>query len=531
VSDSSTGELAHAWSTLHESAREGEAIQDASELDGFFTVTPDMVCLADTKGHFTRVNPAWTEALGWTPAELVGRAYLDFVHPDDRDATTRVAGKLATGEPVIRFENRYAAADGSYHWLSWRARLDPRTGLIAAIARDVTARKQAEQQLEALNQKLEQATKAKNVFLSRMSHDLRTPLNAILGFAQLLDMDDLSPEQHASIRHILSGGRHLLDLINEVLDIARIEAGQLSLSVEPVKIADAVHQAVDLVRPLADERGITLDVDNAPTLFVYADRQRLTQVLLNLLSNAVKYNRDNGRITIAILGDRSSSTVGVVVRDTGAGIAPDKMALLFTPFERLGAEQSAIEGTGLGLSLAKSMTELMGGSITVDSVVDKGTAFRVDLKRCDELDERHQVGGAATAALNDSQGTLLYVEDNVSNVWLMERLMAHRPRVRLVHAGTGRAALAMIRSQRPHMILLDLHLPDMDGEEVLRQLWNQPETRGIPVVILTADATNTRRSWLMASGAVAYLTKPFDVADVLRVIDQYLHPSPATTRP
>jgi CheY-like chemotaxis protein len=200
------------------------------------------------------------------------------------------------------------------------------------------------------------------------------------------------------------------------------------------------------------------------------------------------------------------------------------MALLFTPFERLGAERSAIEGTGLGLALARSMTELMGGTITVESVVDTGTAFRVDLKRCDELDQGHQVGGAVPAVPAESSGTVLYVEDNISNIRLMESIMCHRPRVRLVHAGTGGAALAMVRSQQPQLIFLDLHLPDMDGEDVLRQLWNDPATRSIPVVILTADATNQRRSWLLASGAAAYLTKPFEVAEVLRLIDRQLRP-------
>jgi CheY-like chemotaxis protein len=207
------------------------------------------------------------------------------------------------------------------------------------------------------------------------------------------------------------------------------------------------------------------------------------------------------------------------------------MALLFTPFERLGAERSTIEGTGLGLALAKAMTELMGGSITVESVVDTGTAFRVDLKRCDELDQRRQVGADTPAVPVESHGTLLYVEDNISNIWLMERLVQHRPRVRFVHAGTGGAALALVRRQPPQLIFLDLHLPDMDGEEVLRQLWNDPASRSIPVVILTADATNQRRAWLMASGASAYLTKPFEVSEVLRIMDRYLRPRPGHEEP
>jgi signal transduction histidine kinase len=389
------------------------------------------------------------------------------------------------------------------------------------------ALKDANDALLIARKEADRANAAKSAFLSRMSHDLRTPLNAILGFAQLLEMD-LPAEQQASVGQILSAGRHLLELINEVLDIARIEAGQLSLSVEPVRIADAVQQAVELVRPLADSRGITLEFDPTPPLFVYADRQRLTQVLLNLLSNAVKYNREHGRIIVSVFGDRSSSMVGVIVRDTGAGIPPEKLALLFTPFERLGAERSAVEGTGLGLALAKSMTELMGGTIAVESVVDQGTAFRIELKRCDELDERHQVGSTTPARSEESLGTLLYVEDNLSNVWLMERLISHRPRVRFMHAGTGAAALALIEHERPQLILLDLHLPDMGGDEVLRKLWNTPATRGIPVVILTADATNQRRSWLLASGATEYLTKPFDVGDVLRIIDRHLRPGPAS---
>jgi signal transduction histidine kinase len=380
----------------------------------------------------------------------------------------------------------------------------------------------------AAKQEAERANRAKSDFLSRMSHDLRTPMNAILGFAQLLDMDSLSPEQHESVRRILKGGAHLLGLINEVLDIARIESGHLSLSPEPVGIGEIVRHVVELVRPLGAPRGIVIEDDSVNVCgdrHLLADRQRLTQILLNLLSNAVKYNRDGGRVRLNC-EEMPGRRLRINVSDTGAGIRAERLSLLFQPFERLGAEQTDIEGTGLGLVLSKGLAEAMGGTLGVQSEVDRGSTFWVELALANTaaVTTTTQIREHPHAPEPDpgTTGTVLYIEDNISNRLLMERLLGRRPGIRFLGAGQGQVGLELARADPPDLILLDLHLPDMNGEEVLRRLWEEPRTRAIPVAVLSADATQAHARRLRAAGAIAYLTKPLDVGEVLRLLDDRL---------
>jgi hypothetical protein len=493
------------------------------ELARFFTLCQDMLCIAGTDGFFKRLNPAWTSTLGWSEDELLSAPYLDFIHPDDREATIREASAIAAGHVTVSFENRYRCRDGTYKWLQWTSILFVEDQQIYAVARDISALKTVELALREAHEKAARATQAKNEFLSRMSHDLRTPLNAIMGFAQVLQLDALTPEQADSVAHVLRGGRHLLQLINEVLDISRIESGRLSLSLEPVALADAVAEAVALIAPLAEQRGIALHTQCAD-LVVLADRQRLTQVLLNLLGNAVKYNREHGRVNVSAR-EAEQGRVCIAIADTGAGIAPDKLALLFRPFERLGAEQSGVEGTGLGLALAKGLAEAMNGTITARSVVDQGSIFTLALPISDSAALSVDDAQAAPALVTERAGVVVYIEDNLSNLHLVQRLLTLRPGVELLHAPGGAAGLKLVRERRPDLVLLDLHLPDIPGEEVLRCLWEDQATRPIPVAVLTADATPAQRRRLLASGAIAYLTKPFDIGEVLALLDRAL-PAP-----
>ncbi|MBI4886937.1 MAG: response regulator [Acidobacteria bacterium] len=498
------------------------------ELDRFFTLSLDMFCIAGMDGYFKRLNSAFGATLGYSTEEMLARPFLDFVHPDDRAATIAEMQKLGQGQVTINFDNRYRCKDGSWRWLSWKTYPFPSEGLLYATAHDITEQKAGEQALAAAKLEAERASHAKSEFLSRMSHDLRTPLNAILGFAQLLELDTLSAEHLESIRYIRRGGAHLLSLINEVLDIARIESGHLSLSPEPVAIGDIIQHVVELVRPLAAQRGIVFE-DDAVTVcgsrHLMADRQRLTQILLNLLSNAVKYNRDGGRVRLTC-ENVSGGRLRIKVSDTGAGIRPEKLELLFQPFERLGAEQTGIEGTGLGLVLSKGLSEAMGGTLGVESEVDRGSTFWVELALAEPAAEAaaSSVRVRADASSQDSgvTGTVLYVEDNISNRRLMERVLSRRPTVRLVGVAQGQAGLDIARADRPDLILLDLHLPDMHGEEVLRRLWEDPQTRAIPVAVLSADATPAQARRLRAAGATAYLTKPLDVSQVLQLLDDTL---------
>jgi signal transduction histidine kinase len=369
----------------------------------------------------------------------------------------------------------------------------------------------------------ERANHAKSEFLSRMSHELRTPLNSIIGFGQLLELDVEGPEQRESVGHILKGGRHLLALINEVLDIARIEAGKLSLSIEPVFLEDVVRGALDLVRPQAAARRVRLPEGLAWDRAVMADRQRLQQVLLNLLSNAIKYNREGG--SVAVEGaEAPSGHTRLAIKDTGGGITPAMLERLFTPFDRLGADQSGVEGTGLGLALSKRLVEAMGGSLAVESRPGEGTTCTIELPTGvrAEVPTAASGDGVADTERPCSHGTVLYIEDNLANLRLVERVVSLRPGVALLSAMQGRQGLELARAHRPDLIVLDLHLPDLPGTDVLAQLVGEPGTREIPVVILSADATPNQTARLRAQGAYAYLTKPLDVKALLTLLDEVL---------
>ena len=380
------------------------------------------------------------------------------------------------------------------------------------LATEVGERRRAEAEAEGAN-------RAKSEFLSRMSHELRTPLNGIIGFSQLLEMELEEPTQRESVAHIQKGGRHLLSLINEVLDIARIEAGKMSISLEPVLVDDVVRTAIDLIGPQAAARGITVEDQVSADVYAVADRQRLQQVLLNFLSNAVKYNRDGGTIVVTCA---AGAAVRVAVTDTGPGIPPAMLTRLFTPFDRLGADRSTVEGTGLGLALSKRLVEAMHGTIEVASEVGRGTTLTIALPPATAPSADRDSSGAvaAEAATPTRRGTLLYIEDNVANLRLVERILTYRPGLKLLSAMHGSGGLELALHHRPQAIVLDLHLPDLDGAEVLARLRQDARTRDIPVVILSADATGGQVSRLLAQGATAYLTKPLDVSEFLALIDR-----------
>ncbi len=381
------------------------------------------------------------------------------------------------------------------------------------------------QERQAAMVEAERANREKNEFLSRMSHELRTPLNAILGFGQLLEMDHLSPDHQESVRYILKAGRHLLTLVDEVLDIARIETGRLVMSPEPVRISDVLQEAVDLVAPTAATRKVRFDGDAAETSqrHVLADRQRLTQVFLNLLSNAVKYNREGGVVTLSC-APTAGGRLCINVTDTGPGIPPDKMERLFIPFDRLGAEATGVEGAGLGLSLSKRLIESMGGALRAESLPGRGSTFSVELpvvdSPADAADATIHVPYPAASVSARERRVVLYIEDNLSNLTLIQRLLAHRPEVSVLPAMQGRLGLELAREHRPNLILLDLNLPDISGADVLRGLRERPETRDIPVVVISADITPGQIVRLRDAGARQYLTKPLDVRMFLAVLDE-----------
>ena len=400
---------------------------------------------------------------------------------------------------------------------------------VRRLGSDITEMKRIETELRRARDEAEAANRAKSEFLSRVSHELRTPMNAILGFAQLLEMEEsLATQPREHVAEILGGGRHLLKLINEVLDLSRIESGHISLSLEPVAVQEVIEETMTEVRALAERHGVRLDFMPLPDpgWHVLADRQKFKQVLLNLLSNAIHYNHAGGAVAVECEAtDTAGTALRLGVSDTGPGLTADKVARLFTPFERLGAERTHahVGGAGLGLALSRRMVEIMGGILGVESTPGEGSTFWFELPRAESpLAGDEQTVEAPKTEPATHTHTLVYVEDNLSNLKLVERILAQRPSIRLLAATQGQAGFDLVREHSPDLVLLDLDLPELGGIDVLARLRRDPAASEIPVIIISADASPGRAERLLTAGARAFLTKPLNVAGFLRVLDAEL---------
>jgi PAS domain S-box-containing protein len=501
--------------------------QSEATLRAVFAASPDIVTLLGPDGQLGAPSAGVTDVLGYELGEYVAMDRTSLVHPDDREIAAQVRlVPLEAGKTVqVRFRIRHA--DGRWVMLETRAQAMTDEGGrpmgAVAVSRDVTKTVALEEALSSAKDEADRANRAKSEFLSRMSHELRTPLNAVLGFGQLLEMDGLEGEDAESVQQILKGGRHLLELINEVLDIARIESGKLRMSMEPIQMATALRETIELIRPLAADRRIELRTEGSWSIerCVKADHQRLKQVVLNLLSNAVKYNREGGTVTVRCL-EANGRRLRVEVSDDGPGIRPEFMERLFVPFDRLGAEASGVEGTGLGLALSKGLIEAMGGALGAESALGQGSTFFIELPLATPVetsaDSTLAEESLAIGAPADSY-MLLYIEDNLANLKLIEGALNRRPGLTLLTAMQGSVGLDLARQHRPDLILLDLHLPDVPGQELLRHLQADPTTRDIPVIVISADATPGQIENLLAAGAHAYLTKPIDVSRFFQLVD------------
>ena len=452
------------------------------------------------------------------------------------------AEDLANGKTEL--ELMVAAKEGRYEDYGWRVRKDgsqfwanviitslrDNNGVLRGfgkVTRDLTERRRSEQLLESAKQEAEASNQAKNEFLSRMSHELRTPLNSILGFAQVLRMAKLPSRSLECVEQIVKAGKHLLALIDELLDISRIEAGTLAMSVEALDLAQSIRQALDMMRPIAVAAGIQM-CDAAKldsNQYVKADRQRLQQVLLNLLSNAIKYNRPGGKVEI-FCENVAPDTVRISISDTGTGIPPELQSRVFAPFDRLHADQTDVQGTGLGLALSRKLIELMGGHIGFESEPASGSTFWIDLPLTEDPSKRIEPESLPPKAVPQSRlvTTILCVDDNTANQRLMEHLFEHRPQTHLLFAMQGSLALELAVQHSPDLIFLDLHLPDFGGDVVLQRLRAHPATKSIPIVMLSADATPGQIQRLIDFGANGYVTKPFDIPMILEVVDKYARP-------
>lgn len=505
-----------------------ELQKKTDELETFFSVALDLLCIADLDGNFLKLNKAWEGILGYNEEELKSRKFLDFVHPDDIQSTLDAMQELVENKPILEFINRYKTMNGEYRFIEWHS--VPVGNYIYAAARDITDRKKYEEELTIARKVAENANQSKSEFLSRMSHELRTPMNSILGFAQLLKMGQLNPSQEKGVNHILKSGKHLLGLINEVLDISRIEAGRISISMEPVELGGLIGEVVDTVLPLAHDKNITITVDeNSKGLFVISDKQRLKQVMINLINNAIKYNNQDGNIWIDAqvmpVNESGIETIKISVMDDGFGISEEDIPKLFTPFERIGAESSNTEGTGLGLAVVKKLVDLMEGSIGIESKLKKGSVFSIELHKAEKnfADMKKAAGIDESNNIKTTAGIILYVEDNISNIELVEQILKiSRPNFKLITTMNGMQAEKMAEAQKPDLILLDLNLPDIHGAEVLKKLKTNSMTRNIPVVVVTADAMQKQLDNLIDAGAGYCITKPIDVQMLLKIADEII---------
>ncbi|MBX2977110.1 MAG: PAS domain S-box protein [Ignavibacteriaceae bacterium] len=508
---------------------EKELKNKTSELETFFTVALDLLCIADMEGNFIKVNAAWEVLLGYRKEDLENRKFLEFVHPEDIQGTLDAMLTLSEQNPILKFINRYQTKNGDYRYIEWHS--VPVGKFIYAAARDITERKKNEDEILEARAYAERANQAKSEFLSRMSHELRTPMNSILGFAQLLEMGTLNPPQRKSVNHIIRSGKHLLELINEVLDISRIEAGRISLSLEPVELKSVIFEMIDTVNPIANAKNIKVEYICPETqgLFVKSDKQRLKQVLLNLINNSIKYNSEFGEVWIKpelIESQGQENIVRISVKDTGIGISEENLPKVFNPFERIGAENSSEEGTGLGLAVVKKLIDLMGGKIGVESKKGEGSTFWIELPHVISQLEKAQSEGGLDSEVNGvyaKKGTILYIEDNVSNIELIDQVLtSSRPGIKMITNTYGKQAVNLASEYKPDLILLDLNLPDIHGSEVLENLQKNEKVKDIPVVILSADAMQKQLDKLLELGAKDYITKPIDIAHFLEIIDGYL---------
>jgi signal transduction histidine kinase/CheY-like chemotaxis protein len=390
----------------------------------------------------------------------------------------------------------------------------------AGMGRDVTEHKQAEAAVHAARADAEQANRAKSDFISRMSHELRTPLTAILGFGELLEDCHLADDERELVAHIVSAGRHLLDMINELLDISAIEAGRLRLSLERVHVGQVVSEVLAMIAPIAATKEITLTAADPDPHHVRADRQRLKQIVLNLVANAVKYNRPGGAVRIAVK-PLEGQRIQIVVDDTGFGIADDDLRHLFQPFERFGDKQTEIEGTGLGLALTKGLVGAMGGQIGAESRLDIGSRFWIELEESAPAATKSMPADVAPEAETSVRParTLLYIDDNLVNIELVARILRRRPEITLLTATDGETGLELARAKRPALVLLDLNLPRMSGQEVLLRLRSEPETAAMPIIVLSGDASPHNITALRDVGATDYLTKPYQISELLALVD------------
>jgi PAS domain S-box-containing protein len=491
---------------------------------------PIGVIYTDLNGQIIQANPRFCELTGYEEPELLMLRPPDYTFPDDVAQDASLTAQLVRGEiPMYRRNKRYIAKNGGTVWVQASVSLlrdaQGQPLHIVGVAEDITEHLKLEE-AERAREAAEASNRAKSEFLSRMSHELRTPLNAMLGFAQLLELDQrqpLSATQQPWVSQIQQAGWHLLEMINDVLDLSRIESGNLRLHTETLNLGELLAASIAMVEGDAKQRRIRIIQElGVGTATVLGDSTRVKQILTNLLSNAVKYNADAGRIHIASRVSENCA-VEIAITDTGLGMTPRQLGELFQPFNRLGRERSAQQGTGIGLVISQRLAELMGGSLKARSIAGQGSSFMLTLPSSADPDTvRSDFDHTPLPAADYHRRVVHYVEDNETNVEVMRGILAQRAQVQVEVSVNGRSGLAAILARHPDLILLDMHLPDISGMELLRELKADPRTAAIPVVVVSADAVAQQIDAAFQAGCAHYLTKPVSVGELLAVIDELL---------
>lgn len=479
------------------------------------------------------VNAAFTEMTGYTPEDIIGKTPRILQGDDtDRSELDRIRAALESWSPV-RVTLKNYTKDGQAVWVEIDiVPIADENGWFiywASIQRDITQRVEDEQKLRDALVAVEKASAAKSEFLSSMSHELRTPLNAILGYGQLLTLnskDPLNPKKQSFVENLINSGEHLLELIDQVLDLAQIESGRLLLSGEEIELKEMCDECVNLMRIIATDLGLSIDCEYTTTKTIKVDQTRFKQILLNLLSNAVKYNRANGSVLLKVSnmpGDR----LRISIIDSGVGITGDKHAVLFEPFNRLGQEVSDIKGTGIGLTITKQLVEAMGGEIGFESEVGKGSTFWIEFPSIepgllDDVSASDLVADIQVDAKQQKDATVLYIEDQPANLQLMESIFDEIGNLSLISTHNAELGIVIAEERRPDLILMDINLPGMDGFAALNALKANAITKDIPVIAVSAAATKRDIEVGEVSRFEKYLTKPFDVNELIHAIKEQL---------
>lgn len=488
--------------------------------------------LIDTQGQVLEVNSALCQMLGYEPKEMIGRHFWEFLTDAGKEQLgASIEDTLSNLKSTLHrhYVLDFMSKQGKILHLHVNATSITNDNNIAtgafAFITDTTELENARIDANKAKVTADNANKAKSEFLSSMSHELRTPLNAIIGFGQLLAFDPkgtLSEKQKDQIQQIMNGGNHLIELINEILDLAQIESGEIQLQIEDVSLSELLNDCQLSLDVLANSRGIDIHIDDVKEdQFICADNLRIKQVLINLISNAIKYNRDNGTVTISS-EEMTKDILRINVSDTGHGIPENKLSELFKPFSRLGAELTGVEGTGIGLVVCTDLVTLMGGTIGVESSVGEGSTFWIEMPSAhpikNSVEANSELPDTIDKTLPTIEGTVLYVEDNPANISLLEALIGSIDGLHLSIAQTGVEGIKMARTISPDIIILDINLPDMSGYDILKELRQYEETKIIPTLAMSAAATKDDIEKGMAAGFQQYITKPINIPEVIEVI-------------